>query len=127
VSQAVSQMPDARVVIADNRLHQLADELTPKAERMVAKIALDLTARAKARAPVRTGNLKGSIQPERTGRLQWRVEVGAHYGIYVEFGTRRMRAQPYFVPAAEAVRPVFARAVARLFELQHAGSRGVGG
>lgn len=34
---------------------------------------------------------------------RWIVGVGAEYGAYVEFGTSRMRAQPYLFPAARKV------------------------
>ena len=34
---------------------------------------------------------------------RWIVGVGAEYGAYVEFGTSRMRAQPYLFPAARYV------------------------
>lgn len=34
-----------------------------------------------------------------SGSDVWIVGVGAEYGAYVEFGTSRMRAQPYLVPA----------------------------
>ena len=57
-------------------------------------------------APVRTGRLRNSIQVQPSGRFrdQYVVGVGAPYGKFVEFGTRRMRAQPYLRPAAERVR-----------------------
>jgi HK97 gp10 family phage protein len=42
------------------------------------------------------------------------VAVGADYGIYLEFGTRYMPAQPYFYPAVEAVRPGFEAALSAI-------------
>lgn len=45
------------------------------------------------------------------------VAVGADYGLYVEMGTSKMAAQPYLIPAAEFVRPVF---LARMAELETA-------
>lgn len=38
-----------------------------------------------------------------SGSSRWVVGVGAEYGAYVEFGTSRMRAQPYLFPAARHV------------------------
>lgn len=65
---------------------------------------------AQARAPVRTGNLKKSIrykkQP-RKGQSYYQIKVGAKYGVYVEYGTRHMRAQPYFRPAIEEQKRIF--------------------
>ena len=40
------------------------------------------------------------------------VAVGAEYGIYLELGTTRMPAKPYFYPAVEAARPGFEAALA---------------
>jgi hypothetical protein len=37
------------------------------------------------------------------------VHDGKEYGIYQEFGTRKMRAHPFMTPAAETVRPAFER------------------
>lgn len=54
---------------------------------------------ARAKAPVLTGLLKASIQRQRLGLRRHRVIVGAHYGIYVNYGTRYMRAQPFWEPA----------------------------
>lgn len=42
------------------------------------------------------------------------VAVGAAYGEYVEYGTTRMAARPYFWPAVESVRPSFEAALAAL-------------
>lgn len=36
------------------------------------------------------------------------VAVGASYGEYVEFGTSKMPAHPYLIPAADAARSAFA-------------------
>lgn len=38
-----------------------------------------------------------------TDQEKWIVGVGAEYGAYVEFGTSRNRAQPYFFPAVNHV------------------------
>ena len=42
------------------------------------------------------------------------VAVGANYGIYVELGTTRRAAKPYFYPAVEAVRPSFDAAMSAI-------------
>ena len=60
------------------------------------------------RAPVRTGRLRRSIvalplrRPD--GRARSGVWARAPYALWVEIGTRRMRAQPYLRPALDAVR-----------------------
>lgn len=94
-----------RVVFND--LPKIADRLGVNAERIVAKVALDVQAGAQDRAPVDTGYLRGSIRAVRVGEAHWRVTVGADYGIYPELGTRFMAARPYFGPAVQAVRGAF--------------------
>jgi HK97 gp10 family phage protein len=52
--------------------------------------------------PVDTGALKKSITTAVEGQIPvGRVMVGQPYGIYVEYGTRKMRAQPYIRPSLE--------------------------
>lgn len=64
------------------------------------------------RAPVDTGFLRNSVQSTVTGTTGV-VTVGAEYGAYVEYGTRRMSAQPYFHPAIEQFRPIYRGIVER--------------
>src|SRR6266571_5354640 len=42
------------------------------------------------------------------------VAVGASYAVYVEFGTKHMPARPYFIPAVEATRLSFERALSAI-------------
>lgn len=66
------------------------------------RVAVRIRKNAKALAPVRTGYLKRSIKADKIAPGHWTVTVGAHYGRYVEYGTRYMHAQPYMTPAIEA-------------------------
>jgi HK97 gp10 family phage protein len=58
-----------------------------------------VTGAAKLLAPVDTGNLRGSIDHRKAGRLIQRIGTNVEYAAYVELGTRRMRARPYLLPA----------------------------
>jgi HK97 gp10 family phage protein len=75
---------------------------------------------AQINVPVDTGSLRDSIRVERGGEGQgWRqvrVRAGGYvtnpktgrlvnYSNFVEFGTRKMSAQPYMRPAWEEVKP----------------------
>lgn len=71
---------------------------------------------AKMKAPVRTGYLRDSITSERLGPKHWKVKVGAHYGIYVEYGTRYMAAQPYFRPAVREANRMFRQQMRKVFQ-----------
>jgi HK97 gp10 family phage protein len=89
--------------------------MRPKARMAVLKTAADIEATAKTAAPVDTGNLRSSIQHRPTGDLSAEVTVGAEYAMYVEFGTSKMGAQPYLLPAVEHAAPVFQSAIRSLF------------
>ena len=62
--------------------------------------ASDVKAAAMQNAPVRTGHLRGSIYAK---IRDWVAEIGAEatYALFVELGTRRMRAEPYLYPAIQ--------------------------
>lgn len=102
-----------RLIVLQNDLPKIAASLTPKVDAIVTKAALDIQANAQARAPVRFGILKASIQATRVGVAHWRVNVGADYGIYNEYGTVHMAARPFLRPAIEKVTPTFQAALRR--------------
>lgn len=51
----------------------------------------------------KSGALSRSIVAVRVDKYRWRVTVGAHYAPYLEFGTKRMTARPFFLRAFGAV------------------------
>lgn len=94
--------------------------LRPLTKKVVQKTALDIERDAKLKAPVDTGNLKGSIGHSdlRLGGTDYSVEIGptANYGVFVERGTSRMAPQPYLGPAADRHEGPFAQAMAQIAE-----------
>ncbi len=50
-------------------------------------------------APVKTGNLRNSINHKKSAPFVERVGTGVEYAPYIELGTRFMRARPYLLPA----------------------------
>ena len=71
---------------------------------------------AKVKAPVDTGTLKNTIFSVKAGNLTYKVTAPQHYAIYVEKGTRKMRAQPYLKPALDAERPKLISNLRKLYE-----------
>jgi hypothetical protein len=69
------------------------------ADILVGKAAHDCEAAAKASAPIDTGFLRNSIQALKISSGVWQVNVGAAYGVFLEFGTRFMAARPFLYPA----------------------------
>lgn len=92
------------------RLEGLPEEVAASASDILLQHAHLIEGSAKQKAPVDTGFLRGSIQVSNLEALRKMVSVGAEYGIYQEFGTTRMSAQPYFVPAVESTRPKLLKA-----------------
>jgi HK97 gp10 family phage protein len=101
----------------------------PRAEALAAKVVLkslaDIEADAKQLAPVDTGNLRNSISREITsdtfagagGEFGGQVGPTASYGAYVEYGTSRMRPQPYMGPAFTRRVPAFLAAMGKIPDL----------
>lgn len=80
------------------------------AAREVMRSTLNIQAGAKKRAPVDTGRLRNSIatEIERDG-LTGVVGTNVEYAPFVEWGTSKMPAQPYLLPAHEEEVPHFLR------------------
>lgn len=100
--------------IVFNRFPEIQAAMRPRASLAVRKAAFDIEAKAKAAVAVDTGNLKNSIQAHELGSFSWEVGTSVHYGPYQEYGTSKMAAHPYLIPAAEAVRPSFIQAMEML-------------
>ena len=99
------------------KLMELERECPGRADRVIQKIAQDVEGYAKdhmsANSPsnpgdtpgVDTGTLKNSIvaRPDDSRPHTWIVADGVTYGFWLEFGTSKMAARPFMLPAVEAV------------------------
>lgn len=89
-------------------------EVEAKSVKALHALGIETQNEARRYCPVDTGRLRSSIRctaPAKDLR-GWYVEVGTNvqYAALVEFGTRRMRAQPYLRPgllaaARKGIRP----------------------
>lgn len=105
------------VTIKFNRFPEIAAAMPEKTKAVVAKTAFDVEAHAKNVVPVDTGALKNSISTEfENDGLTAIIAPHMEYAAFVEYGTRRMSAQPYMTPAAEAVRPAFIGAMKQMLQ-----------
>ena len=103
----------------DRLVRQLA--IKSKQARIATDRQLELSSKriermAKVKAPVDTGALKNTIFSAKAGNLTYKVTAPQHYAIYVEKGTRKMRAQPYLKPALDAERPKLISNLRELYE-----------
>lgn len=86
-----------------NAIPELIAVVEAEARTTVKKHADKIASDARNRAPVETGYLRSSIRAESlsTGK-EAQIVVGASYGMFVEYGTYKMAAQPFLNPALEA-------------------------
>ena len=76
-------------------------QITDRLPQAIPAGAEAVTDTARGMCPVDTGTLKGSIGASGGGESA-EVFAGADYAVHVEFGTYKMAAQPFLVPALSA-------------------------
>lgn len=84
-----------------NLLPELLAALPKVAEATVLDVAQAIAKDAQAIVPVDTGALQESIEASQVNDRTAVVDVGKDYGIFVEYGTVKMAAQPFMTPACE--------------------------
>jgi HK97 gp10 family phage protein len=87
-----------------NAMRNFDEAVKRQVHRQLASWAADVKAEAMRKVPVKTGYLRSTIY----ARVQeWVVRIGvdATYALFVEFGTRYMRARPYLWPAIQEYLP----------------------
>jgi HK97 gp10 family phage protein len=95
------------IVFDEAALDELFESPRGPAGRDLARRSVQVESAAKRLAPVDTGRLRSSISRELgedTDGLVARVGTNVDYAPHVEFGTIRMRAQPYLRPALSAAK-----------------------
>lgn len=99
-------------------LDRYARAVPPRVSAVVERFTEIVAREAKGLAPVDTGDLRGTIRAvlsriasEGVGEVHAGGIDGVDYALWVEVGTRFSPAQPYLVPALEAHRAAFVRAI----------------
>jgi HK97 gp10 family phage protein len=105
-------------VLDTSVLDRITAEMKPKAMMLVNKYGMAITGEAASNAPLDTGALRNSILSESamSDELTFTVSDGVEYGVYQEFGTSKMAAQPFMIPAIEAWKERFLNAFSELFK-----------
>jgi HK97 gp10 family phage protein len=96
-----------------SRIPELMIALEGATREGVRDVAQAIADEARANAPVRTGALRDSIEMTVVSDEAAQVSVGVDYGVYQEFGTSKMSAQPFLTPAVESVRARAGEIIAR--------------
>lgn len=82
------------------RLNMLVPAMEGVAAEAVSASAGRCAAIARGLVPVDTGALRDSIEAHSSGEYASSVTASASYAAMVEYGTGKMAAQPYMLPAA---------------------------
>jgi len=113
-------------------LDKLTAETKPKAREVVKQYGLAMTNEAAKLAAVDTGALRNSIVSESAMRtnvtftdgamvtdetLTYILQDGVEYGIFIEFGTSKIPARPFMLPAVEKYTQAFLNAFNGLFKV----------
>lgn len=102
-----------RTRITHNRIPELIAKFPAAVSDVVKKTAFDILDDAQEEAPIVTGYLASSITAT-IDEFRAEVQPAAEYAAFVEFGTYKMRAQPYLIPAANKNEPRFVAAIEKM-------------
>ena len=102
-----------KVVLDMTKLLDIERNMPGRVEEMMAGLALTCVGEAvdhfnsESPAPageppgIDTGTLKNAINAQPTGPMAWEVNDGTDYGVHLEYGTVKMAARPWMLPAFE--------------------------
>jgi HK97 gp10 family phage protein len=96
----------SRVEIDQAGLYEIFESPDGPLAAFLTLVVVRVANRAKKLCPVDTGRLRSSLDWSielESGKMYGIVGTNVEYAIYVEFGTTRMAAQPYLIPALYGV------------------------
>jgi HK97 gp10 family phage protein len=88
-----------------DNLEKFGEEFEAELEQALSDAAFAIEGKAKEFCPVDTGRLRNSIHAVKDGHLEYHIQDGTNYGVFQEFGTSKMPAQPFLMPAVDIVIP----------------------
>lgn len=107
--------PGATVKFDDHKLRTIVSRAPGLVTAVLDKTGFDVVRLAQNRVPVDTGATKNSIRSRVVNVFSRRIGPSTSYAIFLEFGTFRMAARPFMVPALNAVRAPFIAAMSAIY------------
>lgn len=108
-----------KTTIRDNRIPSIIGKFPGEVSAAVRITALEIETTAKQLCPVAKvagGTLRRSILAD-TQEFSATIAPHTEYAAYVEFGTRKMAAQPYMLPAADMNEPKYVERIDQIVKL----------
>ncbi|MGE0541213.1 MAG: HK97-gp10 family putative phage morphogenesis protein [Dehalococcoidia bacterium] len=99
-----------RIVVKKNDLPGAPGKLAKAIGEAFQQLAPELLSTMQEATPVDTGELRGSENAS-AGAKELRLTAGTDHGKFVEFGTRKMAAQPFMRPTVEGASGAVASAI----------------
>lgn len=97
----------ASVTLSDSGLRTLAARTTATVEDVIEKAAQDAAGFAAQNirdvGAIDTSFMVNTTRARRLGRFLWSIGTAAHYGVFIEYGTRYVGARPWLVPAVRKI------------------------
>ena len=84
---------------AIKKIEAINKNVIPELQKALEQGTMVVLATAKELAPVDTSLLRTSIHRIKMSDNEYVIEDGVDYGVYQEYGTSKMQAQPFFRPA----------------------------
>lgn len=100
-----AQIDTHGIIEMQNRLNHLDQVIARRVDDALDTEITEIQIAVKRLAPKRTGNLASSIFTERMGEWSFKLGARADYAVFVEFGTRFMRARRFILQALESAAP----------------------
>ncbi len=89
-----------QIVIKKNEFPAAPGKMAGAVGQAFGSLGPKLLSTMQEQTPVDTGELRGS-ETATVGNKELRLHAGTDHAVYVEFGTRKMAAQPYMRPTVE--------------------------
>ena len=103
----------SKITLDTSGLDLILRDMKKNKAQALEEIGARVERRAKELVPVDTGFLRSSINHQVAGNVL-HINADADYASFIEFGTMRMTAQPYLLPAVREVQPQIPSIMANL-------------
>lgn len=124
---AIIDIDFRRIARLQKAMKQMPALITEELGKAVRDLVLLVEAEAKKHCPVDTGKLRASITPVIQSWAEGYVGTNTHYAPWVEYGTRKMPAQPFLEPAflegKKQASKIFGEAISRAIARFERGAR----